>query len=529
MSGLAGHPLAQCSTSDSSYQYPPRSSPLPMPVSPKSAPLYDPVLPNSASVSFIFGSWLSKNPCIATDPLSFGSSQQQAVSFSAPKPSLLLPLPKPPKPRSRSVSQPPKIPADLKLVRVAPKAFRYEAGREMLGLPDLKDKIVLPEVGYLSIRGIPNQKPAPMISLLDGVRDGDNFAPELRELQRRIILGNNELENLTWKDVTEEYKHLIGKGFVPKKVVMASDAKAEKRVYMMKPTDGEPLNSVDACKIEFLTVLANLCGVATPLAFYAQKLKGCEELGAGVFIEWVPNVANLYELTKAGFSFGSLTEDDITYLVISSWFNRFILNYETWTGQFLRSPDGILQIDYDEAFRSVDKFWFEQLMKKENGYRVREGSAEPREITREDCNWISGEFTLNSPIKMDPSSFDNKFSFWPALFKSFLTVNREKFLRAHLRVDAHLKALLQMPDDVLIRAMTPYLQVCRNHGGTKGRVRVSSSDIPVNDFRDQLLARFHRSIGEFGDNILGDLAKAARGKRSGYGRYLRRFEQAIYC
>lgn len=261
----------------------------------------------------------------------------------------------------------------------------------------------------------------------------------------------------------------------------------------------KPMGPVEAARTEFVSLLANLLGIQTPLALRTQVIVCGRYVGSGLSSNYIENATSAED-----FRFENASQTAISYVVRTRWFNELIGNLECWWGQFLVVPketDGaeLVMIDLDGAFSSISPSFLQNAM--QNHY-------EHPGTHIEDCIWLDREYNFDEPIGWSPKHYDSEFSFYGPLWRDYLDGVLEIDFDS---IKKQIECTQKNSDFLIYWTMEPFLAA--SHAYHKNPwVMIPAASNPkmhASSFANQFLIRWRRSISEFG-RFLAVLEEARR-------------------
>lgn len=259
------------------------------------------------------------------------------------------------------------------------------------------------------------------------------------------------------------------------------------------------LPATDAARAEFVTILANLFGIETPLCLRTEILAGDRLVGTGatsVFIEGVSDARV--------FSYETAPRVVLEYLVRTRWLNELIGNLECWWGQFLVRPgpdrsSSVVMVDLDGAFCHISPSFLQNALLTHFG-RI--------DIRLEDCTWLDRAYRLDAPLGWAPEHYDSRCSFYGPLWRGYIRGEIELNFSGIL---GDLAETLQHSDQVLEWAMNGFLSASTfyHKGAWVWLPAATPPRIETDVFRAQFISRCRRAVSEFAD-FLGEMQTARR-------------------
>ena len=252
----------------------------------------------------------------------------------------------------------------------------------------------------------------------------------------------------------------------------------------------KPMSRVDAGRTQFVTVLANLMGIATPLAVaHEYRLDPALTVGSvgttQIFLEG-------YE-TPDSLEVTDLESEPILYLLLTRWFNEVVGNLHGWWGQLLiqRDPTGrigdVVMIDFDDAFACVDPEFLRTALTVHFG---------KRDIRLEDCRWLTRPFDFRAPLAWDPDTLDSPFTVYGPLFQAYLAGRLEIDTRELTR---RVMLTAAVPASAVEQAMEPFFATSLQHLRNSWVFLPAAPNpkVSIEHFRVEFLGRLERSRAEF--------------------------------
>ena len=261
----------------------------------------------------------------------------------------------------------------------------------------------------------------------------------------------------------------------------------------------KPVPATNAARTEFVTILANLFGIETPLCLRTDIRAGDRLAGSGVTSIFIENTSNARE-----FSYETAPQAVLEYLVRTRWFNELIGNLECWWGQFLVQERGansssVVMIDLDGAFSSISPTFLQNALLTHFGRT---------QIRLEDCVWLDREYRLDAALGWAPDHYDSRCSFYGPLWRAYI--------RGEIELDfsnilGDLSKTLRHSDQLLEWAMNGFLSASTFHHKGKWVLLPAAATprLEIEVFRSQFLARCRRAVGEFAD-FLEQMQEARR-------------------
>ena len=168
----------------------------------------------------------------------------------------------------------------------------------------------------------------------------------------------------------------------------------------------KPLGFLESARSEFVSILANLLGIRTPLVFRTRVIAGGRHVGDGASTFLIEPA-----FTAEDLCFESLLASEARYLIRTRWLNELVGNLECWWGQFLVVLDGqnskaLVMVDLDGAFSSISPGFLKHALETHYGRQ---------DVALRDCGWLDREYSLTSPFGWDPKHYDSPFSFYGPL------------------------------------------------------------------------------------------------------------------
>ena len=247
----------------------------------------------------------------------------------------------------------------------------------------------------------------------------------------------------------------------------------------------------DARRNEFVTVLANLLGVETPLVLVHHLGLLSEDASpvAGVCTELLSDVTE-----QRGYDLSKASPEVIDYILKTRWFNDVVGNLDVWWKQML-VPVGeearyerIVQIDFDESFGRMPAEELRTLLVEHWGH--------PKErLSLDYCGWRDRCFEMEAPTTWAPGHFDSRGGFYSDLWKGYLEGEIELDVAGFKE---HLNFLGELPKEAIGNAMEKFLEVSsRERDGMVHMPGADPSQMPVGEFKELFVERFDRSRSEF--------------------------------
>jgi hypothetical protein len=265
----------------------------------------------------------------------------------------------------------------------------------------------------------------------------------------------------------------------------------------------KPAPATSAARTEFVTILANLFGIETPLCLRTEIRASDRLVGSGVTSILHENTTNARE-----FSYETASRAVLEYLVRTRWLNELIGNLECWWGQFLVTesagqPMSVVMVDLDSAFCSISPTFLHRALLTHFGRA---------NIRLEDCVWLDREYHLNAPLGWAPDHYDSRCSFYGPLWRAYF---RGEIELDFSNIVSDLSETLRHRDEVLEWAMMGFLAASTFHHKAEWVLlpAAPSPRLEIEVFRSQFIARCRRAVGEFAD-FLDEMQKARRNPSS---------------
>jgi hypothetical protein len=306
-------------------------------------------------------------------------------------------------------------------------------------------------------------------------------------------------------DISRRHRYHPAKESISKKLTFNSAiileacgnfAEAPKLLY-------KPLGPVEAARTEFVSLLANLFGIQTPLALRTQVVVAGHYVGSGVSSKYIERATCALE-----FRFEDASQAAICYAVRTRWFNELIGNLECWWGQFLQVPSEagsteLIMVDLDGAFCSISPSFLQNAMQT---HYDRPG------ISLQKCMWLDREYNFADPIAWSPKQYDSEFSFYGPLWRDYV----EGMLEIDFdRINQEIESTQKISDELIRWTMHPFLATSQAYYKNSWVMIPAASNpkMDASSFAIQFLARWRRSTSEF-QRFLAVLEKARRSKSS---------------
>ena len=252
----------------------------------------------------------------------------------------------------------------------------------------------------------------------------------------------------------------------------------------------KPMPLTDASKVQFVTILANLLGLETPIALVHRfaEVPASRVPSVGVSMRFLEGFR-----TGSEFDLKASNSSVIQYVLLSRWFNELIGNLHCWWGQLLvpsdakRAIEHVRMVDFDEAFCNVAPEFLQHALRDKFGK-----GAPPLEF----CQWLNLPFHFEDPIGWSPDHYDSAFTIYGPLIKLYLTGVIDLDMdaaRNQICVTRHI------PVAVIENVMEPFLQSSTDYYRNPV-VFVPASEnpkLPAQEFVRRFLTRLERSREQF--------------------------------
>ena len=315
---------------------------------------------------------------------------------------------------------------------------------------------------------------------------------DLSEETRRVVAQVQQMVDVTRSRLASEHLSPSSRqlddqsGFNPKLVLEAPGADDGSVRYFLH----KPMAVVDAARTQFVTVLANLLGIRTPVAvvheYRIDRALGIGSVGTGqIFLQGYT--------TPAKLDFLKLHPEAVLYLFMSRWFNDVVGNLHCWWGQLLirSEPDGrmedLVMIDFDDAFGSVDPAFLRAALETHFG---------KQDIRLRDCQWLARPFGFRTPVEWAPATLDSPYTIYGPLLHAYVS--------GSLDVDTHelcrrVMRTAELSPSIIEQAMQPFLEASTQHLRNPWVILAAAPNprFHVDDFRSEFLARLERSRHQF--------------------------------
>jgi hypothetical protein len=262
----------------------------------------------------------------------------------------------------------------------------------------------------------------------------------------------------------------------------------------------KPMSSVDAAKVEFVTILTNLLGLYTPLSI-KHHIRVAGNPGYtqnGISTRFLENAQ-----VSPDYDFRKASPEVLRYILLSRWINELVGNLHCWWAQFLiprgasRTYDVMVMIDMDDAFNSAAPEFLQRALESYFGLR---------NIPVENCRWLHREFSLEKEIAWCPDHYDSGRNIYGGLFRDFVLgyvdIDIESCLPSLSRAG-------DIPAEVFANAMSGFLDASTAYYKNPW-VFLPAAQNPkhgTDSFRERFIARIRRSIPQF-RNFMDELGRA---------------------
>lgn len=357
------------------------------------------------------------------------------------------------------------------------------------------------EQSFAALRASRPSEAVDLLALVDERQLSESMREHLASLQQRINEGANERRML---------QYAVSKNQLPKesgysdKLVL--DARSGTKLagrFLYKPMVEET-----AAKAEFVSILANLVGVPTPLVLTHEldHERTTTTSRRGVSVRLIDDVLPAHP-SQLEYDHALASPKVLEALLLTRWLNEVVGNLDCWGAQFLvpRAKKDryreILNIDLDEAFAKLPKETLHDALTNHFG---------KPDVRLEDCVWRDRDYVFAQPVGEAREHYDSAYTMYGPLWRAYM---QGKVGLDFAAVKEKLALVLELPPAALLNAMRKYLDTAGRGASGELAATVALPAVPggrmaKTDFERLFVERVYASVAQFGAFL--DRMQAAR-------------------